>query len=229
MAFDYNLVLRDGTVDLDSAEDAVPVIVLPSALYVRDEHGANALDIRKTGAQGLVAVMICPTAPTVTYGVTLAVHIQHADYYDDTDAYTTIASFPTLYTFVRKVRGTSTTAFTSADLLQTLTASGTGTDTGTIVAFDSVLETVGNTGDIYVAMVDAGDTYANVADTLTSGGGGIATMTVAGIADPMLSYGVYQIRFMTEKRYVRASVLAGASANWGKVQIMLTNAGYGGL
>ena len=224
MPFDSSLILRDGLVDLDSDEDAVPVIVLAA-----DAHGAKALDIKKTGAMGLVATLICPTAPTTTYQATLAVNIQDAEYYDDDDVYKTIASYPTLYTFVRKVRGTVTTAFASDDIAQTLTASGTGTDTGTIVAFDPGMDTAGYTGDIYVYMDDSGDTFAEVGDTLTSGGGGIATMTVAGVADPKLSYGVYQVRFVTEKRYIRAKVLASASANWGKVSIFVTNAGFGGL
>lgn len=224
MTFDASLMLRDGTIDLDSDEDAVPVIVIAA-----DAHGAKALDIRKTGAKGLVAVMICPTAPSGTYQKTLFVDIQESDYYDDDDAYKTIAAFPTLWTWVRKVRGTVGTAFASDDLEQTLTASGTGTDTGTIRYFDPGMDTVGYEGDIYVNVVDSGDTYANVGDTLTSDGGGIATMTVAGVADPKLSYGVYMVRFMSTKRYIRADVECEATTGWGKVSIFLTHAGFGDL
>ena len=230
MTFDSSLILRDGTIDLDGTEDAVPVIVLRTSAGVGDEHGAAALDIRKTGNLGLVAVMICPTAPTTVYQASLAVQIQDAEYYTDDDVYKDVASFPTLYSFVRKIGVNAvTTAFGAADIGQTLTASGTGTDTGTIVAFDASLETAGGVGDIYVYMDDSGDTYAELGDTLTSGGGGIGTLAVIGAADPKLSYGVYMVRFTTQKRYIRAKVLATASAVWGKVSIFVTNAGFGDL
>ena len=222
MPFDSSLILRDGTVEVDEAEDAVPVIVLTA-----DIHGSKVLDIRKTGVMGLVATMICPTAPTTGYADTLTVHIQEADYYDDTDAFGTVATFPILYTFVRKMIGTVTTPFASDDLGQIFTASGTGTDTGVLVAFDPGMDTVGFTGAMYAYMDDAGDTYAEVGDTLTSGGGGIATMTVAGAVDPMLSYGIFEVRFMSQKRYIRAQITASDTCEWGLISIFLSNAGYG--
>ena len=223
MPLDDELMLRDGTVALDSDEDAVPVVVLAA-----DEHGANAVDIRGTGAKGLVAVLNCPTAPTGTYGVTLVVKIQATDHYATDDTYVDVADFPVLWTWCRRVRTqASSTVFNGAAIGQTLTASGSGaTDTGTILWYDPALEVNGGIGDIVVAMVASDDTYAVVGATLTSGdSGGIGTSLAAGEATAYRSYGNYFVRFRTDMRYVRAYVLAGATAAWGSVQIGLTNAG----
>jgi len=142
MPLDDDMLLRTGAVDLDNSE-AVAVSETANA------DGAKVLDIRKTGAKGMVAVMNLPDAPT-TYADTLAAVIQASDYVS-TD-FKTIASFPTLYALNRRLRVVSTTAFVAADIGQTQLGGDTG-DQGVLRWYDRALETVGGEGDLIVSML----------------------------------------------------------------------------
>lgn len=218
MPFDNNLVLRDGTIDLDPNE-------VVAAAITANADGAKVLDIRKTGPRGLVAVLICPTAPT-DYLDVLDVVIQDSDNPDV--GFAALATFPTKYAYMYRVRGVATQAFAAADLADYLVSTAGGSDTGIIRWYDKLLETVGGEGDILCEATDSGDIYDDVAgDTLTSGGGdGIATqLLIAGARCRAMSYGVYALRFFTYKRYIRALFTVSSGGNWGNVQLLLTNDG----
>ena len=58
MAFDANLVLIDGTVDIDS--DAAAGFVAATSTTKLDATGAAVIDIKETGFKGLAAVLIIP-------------------------------------------------------------------------------------------------------------------------------------------------------------------------
>jgi len=213
MPFDSNLILRDGTVDLDNNEAA-------AVSETANADGAKVLDIRKTGTMGLVAVLVLPDAPT-TYGDTLSAVIQASDHVSAD--FKTIASFPTLYALMRRLRITATTAYVPADIGQTQTGGTTG-DTGVLRWYDKALETIGGTGDLLVSMVAADDVFDDVDETITSGGTGVGTMQKAAVADKGLSYGIYVVRFVTNKRYIRYLGAPSAGSNFGDVECLLTNA-----
>lgn len=208
MPLDNDMLLRTGAVDCDAAE---PAVVSTTA----DAYGAKALDVKKTGAKGMVAVMVLPTAPT-TYADTLAVTIQASDYMS-TD-YKTVASFPTLYALNRRLRLVSTTAFVAADIGQTMTGQTTG-DTGVLRWYDRALETIGGEGDIIVSMVAADDLFDDASEAVHSGSTGRGTMQKASELTEYLSYGIYAVRFVTSKRYVRASLTPSAGCNFGGILI----------
>ena len=88
MPFDDDLVLIDGTATLGPTTDTA------ATSTTRNADGAVVLDIKKTGTKGLVAVMVCPTAPT-TYADTLTGLIQHSNHIST--GWETVASFPVLY------------------------------------------------------------------------------------------------------------------------------------
>lgn len=52
MAFDANLILLDGSVDLDEAHDT------PATTVARDANGAAVIDLKETGVKGLAAVLV---------------------------------------------------------------------------------------------------------------------------------------------------------------------------
>lgn len=58
MAFDADLVLIDGTIDVDS--DDAATFVAATSLTRSDTTGAAVLDIKETGVRGLAAVLIIP-------------------------------------------------------------------------------------------------------------------------------------------------------------------------
>ncbi len=219
MAFDDNLILRDGTADLQTAEAAALVLTA-------DANGAKVLDIRKTGQRGLAAVLVLPTAPTA-FADTLDVTIEHSRWYDDTDAFDTLVTFARLYAIVYRVRGTATVAFDSDDILQTLTSTDTS-DELTIIDYDKALETVGGIGDVIGAQVAADDVFDQTdGDTCTSGGGGTMTqVSAAAVRTKLRSYGVYVVRFHTDRQYIRALFTASAGSNFGKVECLISNSPY---
>ncbi len=213
MPLDADSILRDGLVDLDNAE-AIAVS------ETRNGDGAVVLDIRKTGIMGIVGVMVCPDVPTAAAD-TLAATIQASDHVS-TD-FKDVASYPTLFALVRRLRIQATTAFVEADIAASATGGTTG-DTGTIRWYDKALETVGGVGDLLVELDAATDTFDDVDEVITSGTTGVGTMNGAiSSITQALSYGIYTVRFVTQKRYVRVSSIPSAGSNWGKVLVGLTN------
>ena len=213
MPLDADSILRDGTIDLDNSE-------VTAVSETRNGDGAVVLDIRKTGIMGIVAVMVCPDVPTAAAD-TLAASIQASDHVSAD--FKDVASFPTLYALVRRLRIQATTGFAAADIGDTITGTDTG-DTGTLRWYDQALETVGGVGDLLVELDAAGDAFDDVDEVITSGGTGVGAMNgaISGITQA-LSYGVYAVRFVTQKRYVRVSNTPSAGANWGSVLVGLTN------
>ncbi len=216
MPFDVDLTLIDGSVALTPTSDA------EIASETVDGYGKVVLDIRKTGNRGLMAVLACPSAPT-TYQDTLTAVLQHSHHV--ADGWADLASFPVLYALVRRVRCTAITAFVATDIGLVLTATtDSASDGGVILDFDPALLAVGGEGDILVQMSDANDDYSTAGDTLTATTGtGVGTQGAAAALDPARSYGLYVVRFQTEKRYVRPSVTVSTGGSWGLVQMLLTN------
>ncbi len=214
--FDANLVLMDGSVALDPTSDA------EIASETRDAYGKIVLDIKGSGEQGLVAVMVLPTAPT-TYADTLTAAIQHSNAV--ADGWETLADFPVLYALVREVWCTATTAFVSTDRGLVLTATtDSASDGGVILDFDDALLTVGGYGRIFVKMSDANDDYSTAGDTLTATSGtGVGTQGAAAALTRQYSYGIYAVRFQTNRRYVRPSVTVSTGGDFGKVAMLLTS------
>jgi hypothetical protein len=215
MVFDNELILHDGTVDLDEND------VAAFALTTNDD-GGYVVEIKETAAKGLSAVMICPTQPT-TYADTLTAKIQCSDHL--TDGWEDVAAFPVLYAYIRKLYVTATTAFVATDIGLVLTATtDSDSDGGVIRYIDPKLMTVGGKGWIYVAMSDANDDYSTAGDIVTATSGtGVGTHLAAGVLDKFMSYGIYNIHFASSKRYCRASKTVSAGGNWGKTEIYLTN------
>lgn len=228
MLADANLVLRDGTVDLDNNE------VVATSL-TRNDDGAIVLDLMtgkqdKTlprgglgyyGPKVMVASMILPDIPT-TYEDTLAVVIQESDNLEF--GWETIASFPTLYAYTRLLSVLVTTAFVAADIGETLTGGTTG-DTGVIRWMHPDLLTVGNTANMIVTMVGSDDLFDNVDEVVTSGGTGAGTMNGAAIVENPARYsgpGEFHRAFGISKRYVRGQLSASAGSNFGNVFLALT-------
>lgn len=215
MPFDDNLVLLDGSVDLTPTSDADAVSTTANA------YGNKVIDLGKTGNKGLCAVMILPDAPT-DYQDTLTAYIQHSNHY--AAGWETVAGFPVLYAYVREMLCTPTTAFVGADdIAATLVATtDSDSDGGVVIDFDEELLTIGLTGRILVQMSDSNDDYSTASDTLTSGGTGVGTQGVAASLTKSRSYGIYVVRFQTERRYVRGQFTVTSGGNFGNVKLMLT-------
>lgn len=214
--FDDLLILKDGSVALDEND------VAASALTVNAD-GNYVLDIRKTGNSGLYAVMICPTAPT-TYADTLTAKIQHSHHL--TDGWEDLVAFPTLYAYMRELRCTPTTAFVSTDIGLVLTATtDSASDGGVIIDFDNkMINSTLDQGRILVQMSDANDDYSTAGDTLTATSGtGVGTQGAAAWATSERSYGIYVVRFATERRYIRSNTTVSAGGSWGYTEIYVTS------
>jgi len=222
MAFDSLGILRGlystALVEMDE-NDAV------ATSLTANSDGNAVVEIKETGVHGLAAVMIftaiSATAPYSDEGTIL---IQASDQLDRN--WETVASFPTIHCYLRRLKNcTATTAFVAADVTtpRVLTAT-TGTDTGLIYSVDQALFTVGGVGDIVVEMQDAADLYATAGDTLTATAGtGIATQGAIGVPEiPQMVPGIHVVRFTTDKRYVRCNCETVADG-LGNAWILLTD------
>jgi hypothetical protein len=216
MPFDDELKLIDGTIALDPTSDAA------IASLTRDAYGKVVVDIKKTGQNGLFAVLICPTAPT-TYQDTLATAIQHSNQVED--GWEDLAVFPTLYAYMREVFVTTTTAFVGTDIGLVLTATtDSASDGGIIIDFDRALLTLGATGKLLVEMSDANDDYSTSGDIVTATSGtGVGTISPAGAATSQRSYGIYVVRFQTNRRYIRPNLTVSSGGSWGLVSLLVTD------
>lgn len=223
MPFDAELILKGlysgALVDIDES-DAVAVSETVNS------DGNGVVDIKKTGAKGLAAV-VCLTeeADANAYSDETTIEIQASDELDR--GWETVATFPTLRSHLILLEDCiATTGFVAADATtpRVLTATTDGA-TGLIVAFDEALKEIDGIGDILVEMQDDADLYATVADTLTATSGtGVATQgSKVGKKHSWIQHqpGVHIVRFATNKRYVRCKVTAADCI--GKGWILLTN------
>lgn len=224
MAFDANLVLRTGLVDLDASE-ALAISTTANS------DGAAVIDLKKTRARGLSCVMILPSTPT-TYADTLTVHIQESD--DLVGNYVTVASFPVLYTYIWKVPVVAdTAAAVETDIGLKLTGGVTG-DTGVIVKIDNALFTLNGEGYVYAAQDAVGDTFDDDDEALTAAtgtldgtqNGAVGAAATGAIVAQRSGPGIFVVRFTSNKRYIRGSYTATAGSNFGKVFVGLTNDAY---
>jgi len=223
MVFDANLVLRDGSVDLDNGEAAVISTTI-------NDDGAKVIDLNTTtrprgNAEGVIhltATLVLPTAPT-TYADTLAVHIQQSDYVSY--GWETIASFPTLYAYTRLLKVLVVTAFAAADI-GTVLLGGTTGDQAVIQWMHPDLLTIGKTAYMIVAMAAADDLFDDVDEAVdATAGTGDGTMVGAAVVETKPRLGgpnTFTRAFGVTKRYLRQSITASGGSNFGKVSLLLS-------
>ena len=193
MPFDANLLL-------------IPGLSAINQNFAPSSTGAwGVLDIKGTGAKGLAAVQVAPRI-NVVYLASLEGYVEVAPNLLGT--WERIATFPTLYQYMRKVPCVCTAVPVAADVGKYLYGAST-TDDGKIIKFDPALYTVGGKGYVYVSMVDSGDTFDNAAESLVvsdavgSGGEGTFTGTTTAISTVVEPGGIEVCRFATDRRYVR--------------------------
>jgi len=227
MAFDALGILRGlyggAMVSMDE-NDVVPVS------KTADTHGNAVVEINKTGAKGLAAVMIL-TGGTVAemaanYDDEAVVTIEASDYISERN-WETVATFPTIHNHIAELTITATTAFAAADVGQAMTQETTA-DTGQLLWYDPALETIGGVGKVLIEMDDAGDIFNEVAGkTMNSAGTGRATKTYGAgttIFKNMVP-GIYIRRFTTNKKYVRCNC-TNVEDSMGGCWILLTDGAF---
>ena len=179
MAFDALGILKGlyngALVEVDE-NDTVAILTTANA------DGNAVVDIKKTGAKGLSAVLIwtaiSATAPYSDEGLIL---IEASDELDRN--WEEVARFPVMHCYTRRLKDcVATTAFVAADIGQALIATAAA-DAGLLLSYDEALATIGGVGDIVVEMQDSADVYATPGDTLTSDGTGVATQGSAGVPE----------------------------------------------
>lgn len=225
MPFDAKNILKGeysgALVDTDE-NDAVA-----TSLTVNTD-GNVVVDLKKTPAKGLAAVVILTEeADAAAYSDETTIEIQASDELDR--GWEACGKSGILRSHLIVLKDcVATTGFVAADATtpRVLTATGDGA-TGTIVAFDEALKTIGGIGDILVEMQDIADVYGTAGDTLTATAGtGVATQGAAGTKVGVQHQPkVHTIQFNTQKRYVRSKVTA--ADNIGKVWIMLSTCSEG--
>jgi hypothetical protein len=223
MPNDSENILIDGTIVLTPSTDTPAVSVTRDAAT-----GGAVIDLKKTGAKGMCAVLTCPSKPT-TYDDTLTVHIEESDVLGEpTSTWLTwqkVASFPVVYAMLRELEVTATTAFVASDVGRVLTATtDSASDGGHIVWFDPALMTIGGKGKIIVAMSDANDDFSTAGDTVTATSGtGVGTQGAASIVHPNGDGipGKLVCRFTATKRYLRANATVSTGGSYGLVAVML--------
>ena len=163
-------------------------------------------ELKGTPSKGLSAVMIAPRI-NVTYLNYMTGHIEVSD--GIAAGWERIASFPTLYQYLRKIPCICTAVPVLADVGKYLYG-GTSNDDGMIRSFDEELHTVGGKGYVYVSMVNATDTYDEAAEAFTthgavggSGAAGTFAATATAVSKAVQPGGIRCARFATKKRYVR--------------------------
>jgi len=225
MAYDASNILIDGTIVLTPSTDTPAVSVTRDAAT-----GGAVLDLKKTGAKGMCAVLICPSKPT-TYADTLTVFIEESDVLGEPTALKTwqaVAYFPVINAMLRLLEVTATTAFVASDVGRILTATGdTASDGGVIVWFDPALLVIGGKGFVVVAMSDVNDDYSTAADTVTATAGtGIGTQGAASLIYPSGGGipGVFTALFRATKRYIRANATVSTGGSYGLISVMLSDA-----
>lgn len=225
MTIDSLGVLIDGSIVITPSTDTPPVSTTRDAAT-----GAAVIDLKKTGEQGVWAVLTFPSKPT-TYDDTVTAFIEQSDVLGEpTTTWKTwqaVADFPIVYGMTRVVDATATTAFVASDVGRVLTATtDSASDGGHIIWFDPALMTVGGKGKILVAMSDANDDFTTAGDTLTATSGtGVATQGAASILWPNGDGvpGVFATLFQATKRYVRLNLTVSSGGSYGLIYAYLTD------
>lgn len=231
MPFDAEGILRglyaSALVPMD--ENDVAAVALAA-----NSDGNCVVDVRKTGAKGLAAVMVMLGASSVELAAlynndTAVVTIEASDTLEG--AWEEVARFPVIRAHLLELYVTATVAFVPADIGQLVTQETTA-DTGYLVSYEPALNTIGGTGKIVVAPVDSGDVFNEAAGkTINSAGTGESTKTYGAgttVSLPEMTPGIYVVRFTTNKRYVRANCEAVADS-FGNVWILLTDSAFNKL
>ena len=220
MAFDADLILKGlyggALIDMDE-DDAV------ATSLTANSDGNAVVDVSKTGAKGLAAVVVLTEAADAdSYDDEAVITIEESDYLDK--GWQTVVTFPTLHTHIAELFITATTGFVAADIGQAMTQETTA-DTGQLLWYDPVLETIGGIGKVWIERDDSGDVFNEiVGKTVNNAGTGRATKTYgAGTTKYFdMQPAVYIRRFATNKKYVRCNC-AAVDDNYGKVWILLTD------
>lgn len=217
MPFDALNILRgqyDGAyVDLDENDTA------PTSLTVNND-GNICIDLGSSGsgAKGLDCILILHDQPT-DYQNILTAQICDSDHLDA--GWQSVMFYPIIYAYMREVIATATTAFDASDDYGQILTATTDTATGVIRQFSRNLTTIGGTGKIWVEMQDAGDTYGENGDILTSAVTGVATQV--GVSKVIMTPLILVRRFSTWKRYIRPTLTVTAGGNFGDVDMLVTN------
>jgi len=222
MAYDENLILHgvaSGGVHLDLDENGVNALTLAV-----NATGNKCLDIRKTGAKGLVASLILTeVADADAYSDESTIFIEDSDHLDR--GWARVTTFPTLYAHIRRIWVTTTVGFNAADIGAALTSQAPYH--GQLLAFDDALLAVGS-GYVYVEMTDAGDLFTDAVGQTVNGTTGRSTVTRVCVGlEPNIQMQphIYNRRFSTNKRYIRANILGATQVtdSLGICWILLTN------
>ena len=222
MPNDSENCLIDGSIVITDATDTPPVSTTRDAAT-----GAAVIDLKKTPAKGICAVLNLPSKPT-TYADTLIAFIEESDVLGEPtalDTWQTVAAFPTINVMLRSLEVTATTAFVASDVGRILTATtDAASDGGVILWFDPALLAIGGVGKVIVAMSDANDDYSTAGDTVTATAGtGVGTQGAASIVHPNGDGipGNFVTRFTARKRYIRANITASAGSSFGLISCYL--------
>jgi hypothetical protein len=223
MAFDANGILKGlygGVLVAMDENDTV------ATSKTANSDGNAVVEIDKTGAKGLAAVVIyTEAADSSSYDDEAVITIEASDYLDKN--WETVVTFPTMHTHIAELTVTATTGFAAADITQAMTQETTA-DTGQLLWYDPVLETAGGIGKIWVERDDSGDIFNEVAGkTVNNAGTGRATKTYGAGTTRLFDMqpAVYIRRFTTNKKYVRCNC-ESVDDSYGKVWILLTDAAF---
>lgn len=225
MAFDALGILKGlysaALVPVDES-DAVPISLTANS------DGNAVVDLKKTGAKGLAAVLIFTAiSSTAPYSDEGTIAIEASDELDR--GWMVVAQFKRIHPYLWVLKDcVATTGFVALDATtpRVLTATGDGA-TGLIVSFDEALKTIDGVGDIVIEQQDVNDVYATAGDTLTATSGtGVATQGGKGEAVvPQMVPGIDVVRFSTDKRYIRCQC-TDVEDELGTAWILLTDAAF---
>lgn len=222
MPFDANLVLRDGTVDLESTESAA--VILTSA----NTDGAKVVDLGTTtlprgNAEGVIfltATLVLPSIPT-TYAEYMDCKIQQSD--NLSFGWEDLVTFPRLYTYTRLLNITVVTSFAAADLNVNL--SGVADDGVIRWMHPNLLLAAGSVGHMIIAMAASDDTFDTDLEAVDADSGtGDGTTIGASIVErsPRLGGpGTWVRSFGATKRYLRPYTVVNGG-NFGKGHLLLS-------
>jgi hypothetical protein len=210
--------LVDGSIVITSSTDTPPVSVTRDAAT-----GAVVIDLKKTPAKGINAVLCLPTKPT-SYTHTLTCFIEESDVVGEPTALKTwqaVGSFPIINAMLRVMDVVATVAFTDA-AVGTIISDASTSDGGVVVWFDPALKTIGGKGKVVIAMSDGNDVYATPGTATVASSRGAGTFAAAALIHPNGDGipGRFVTRFISTKRYVRLNMTA-SGGSWGLVSCYL--------
>jgi len=191
-----------------------------------NSDGNLVIDIKKTGAKGLAAVLIFTAiSDTAPYSDEGTICIEASDYLDR--GWEVVATFPRLHPYLVRLKDcVAGTAFIALDVTtpRVLQATTDSDAAGLIYSIDQTLFVDGGKGDIVIEMQDANDVYDTASDALdATGGTGDAVQGAAGVLEvPQMVPGIHVVRFVTNKRYVRCQC-TDVEDELGTAWILLTN------